>query len=416
MPAACIESPRRSQRPFCGVGEREPAKRAQDTVPGKCAKCAGHQVESETCWTAVDLTTQPRLPETGPQLLLPRRSLRQQGGLESGDLREVFGPAGGYVVVETDGTSDAVPWATARVDRQAADSNGHSSGLHGLAIHGTMDGFQGDPSMRWALVSLFALSFACSHPLPAKKDPGTDGGQGGQVGTGDGVDSLMNEGGASGGIADTAGASAAGGSSGSTTAPGCAENSICFRDGHAVGLFTGWAWADLDEVSTLQSPTCGPEMRPIISRTSCASPINWNKSDALCLSGLIPAIVTMGEAYQWGMAIGVNAREPSDAVGPSLADFRSITFDFSGAPKTNIRAVLRRKGDPGWNTYCLDPVTSGKTYALTKFSPKCWENSSIEYLTPADLPTIDQIGLEVDAGMVDVRLDDFCFKEVRFGN
>jgi hypothetical protein len=100
---------------------------------------------------------------------------------------------------------------------------------------------------------------------------------------------------------------------------------------------------------------------------------------------------------------------------PSLDDFKSITFDSSGDPKTGIRAILHRKGDPEWKIYCLDSIASGKTFTLTKFNAKCWGDNTFVDLALADLPVIDQIGLMLPMITNQVTVDDFCLKEVRFG-
>ncbi len=65
---------------------------------------------------------------------------------------------------------------------------------------------------------------------------------------------------------------------------------------------------------------------------------------------------------------------------------------------------------------CGDSIASGKTVTLTKFNTKCWGDTSTVYLTSADLPTIDKIGLVIPVTTSKIAVDDFCLKEIRFDN
>jgi hypothetical protein len=140
------------------------------------------------------------------------------------------------------------------------------------------------------------------------------------------------------------------------------------------------------------------------------------------MSGKIPALDSAKPDYtgNWGVQIGVNATDPSDAVGSAMSSFKTVTFTFSGTPASGIRGLFHRKGDDPDKTtpFCMDSIKSGKAYDLVKFNRECWgATTTTEYLKDADLSQIDLLGIQVSSttsGAIDVS--DLCLEKVEFGN
>lgn len=199
-------------------------------------------------------------------------------------------------------------------------------------------------------------------------------------------------------------------------ASGCPADSICFKDGRAQGFFTGYGWADLGEKDSVSSPTCDTR-KPITHAEACTSETLWNRTNALCMIGSIPPLpaspVQADYDSNWGVRIGVNTAEPPDAIGNKLSDYKTVTFTFSGSPKSGLRAEFHRKGDPHGTTYCVDSIKSGTAISLTKFNTKCWGEATTVLLSADDLPRIDKIAVRVSSGASKIDVD-LCLEKVEF--
>jgi hypothetical protein len=219
-----------------------------------------------------------------------------------------------------------------------------------------------------------------------------------------------------GGAIPVAGRTVTASASSSAISPSSA--SVTFRYAQAQGLMSGYGWVALAAASRMTSPTCDRAHDPITSDRPCVTETMWSTPDALCMSGAIPALpaapVQADYDFNWGMEIGVNAADPKDAIGPAISPFRTIAFTFSGTPTSGIRAFVHRKGDPDATTYCLDSVRRDTAVALTKFNTKCWGDPTTVYLTPADLPNIDQIGLMIPSSSSQIIVNNFCLERISF--
>lgn len=201
------------------------------------------------------------------------------------------------------------------------------------------------------------------------------------------------------------------------TAVECPDNTVCFKAGQAQGLFTGYGWVALGRDDNLTSPVCDTGM-PITMDKPCATSTVWSKPDALCMSGLIPALpaspTQIGYDNNWGVDVGVNTREPSDAIGDSLEGYTTISFTISGSPSSGLRAILHRKSDPAGTTYCMDSIKSDTPIRFTKFNTRCWGDASTVYLTEADLPMIDKVGVRVSSTTSAIAVTNLCLSRLTF--
>lgn len=191
---------------------------------------------------------------------------------------------------------------------------------------------------------------------------------------------------------------------------------VTFNAGVAKGAMSGYGWVTMGALDVVTSPTCGSSHAPITSVNTClATQTNWESSNALCVSGTIPALpenpTSTDYSDNWGMQLGANASDPIGALGKS---YSTITLYFTGSPQTGLRATVHRTGDPIGTTYC-SLVTSGTAMALTSFNTSCWNNSGIS-LTSADLPKIDKVGLEVVSGQTEITVSKLCLTSIVFGS
>jgi hypothetical protein len=182
-------------------------------------------------------------------------------------------------------------------------------------------------------------------------------------------------------------------------------------------MFSGYGWVAMGKDDSLSSPGCDTK-DPITASKPCTTSTVWSKDDALCMSGAIPALpaspVQADYDNNWGVQIGVNAAEPSDAIGDKLAGYKTATFTISGSPSTGLRAMVHRKGDPDGTTYCLDSIKTGKAYDLTKFNTKCWGDTTTVLLTSDDLTKIDKIGVQVSSTQSAIDVKDLCVEKIEF--
>jgi hypothetical protein len=208
-----------------------------------------------------------------------------------------------------------------------------------------------------------------------------------------------------------------GGSSGSGAAP--SGDSITFESGKAKGLFSGYGWVALGKDDFITDPTCDTDKKAITKDAPCGTSTNWKDSgnEKLCISGKVPALGSPPDyTANWGVQIGVNALEPSDAVGSAMSAYKTVTFTISGTPTAGLRAMFHRKGDDSAKvTYCMDSIKSGKAYDILKFNTKCWGESGTVELKPEDLPIIDIVGIQVSSTTADIPVTDLCLEKVEFG-
>jgi hypothetical protein len=244
-----------------------------------------------------------------------------------------------------------------------------------------------------------------------------DGGKGGSGGT---SSSSTNSGGGGGQSSSNGDA----GSSGSSAGGG---DSFTFSSGKAAGLFTGFGFVAMGQADTVTDPTCKLDdgtTKAITKADACTTTTNWKESGngKLCLTGSIPSLADVNPDYtgNWGVQIGVNAKEPNDAMGTAMSAYKTITFTFSGTPSSGIRGLLHRHGDDPGTTYpyCFDGIKSGKAYDLIKFNTHCWGTSEAgaAYLTEEDLPKLDLIGIQVSSVQgSSITVSDLCLEKVEFG-
>jgi hypothetical protein len=221
-----------------------------------------------------------------------------------------------------------------------------------------------------------------------------------------------------GGTTNTGGTSSNGGSSGTVPA-GCTASSstteATFCNGLAMGAMTGYGWVALGSADTLTEPTCDAAKAAITSAAPCLANTNWSKPDALCMSGSIPALPGDAGATDyssnWGVQVGVNAKDPSAALG---SNWKTITFDVTGSPSSGLRAVLHKAGDPDSTGYCY-AMTPGTALKITDFNSKCWDSSGTA-LTEADAGSIDKMGVQVTSTATAITVSSLCLTKITFGN
>jgi hypothetical protein len=220
----------------------------------------------------------------------------------------------------------------------------------------------------------------------------------------------------SGGSNPSGGSSQAGGSAGSSNTCGASpdSNAVAFCKGQAVGAMTGWGWVALGSADTLTDPTCDTAKAAITSAAPCTANTNWNKTDALCMSGSIPALAGEEPDYagNWGIQLGVNAKDPNEGMGTS---WKTVTLSVSGSPTTGLRAILHKSGDADDVGYCAG-MKSGTALAITDFNSMCWDSSGDD-LTEGDAGSIDKVGVQVTPSTEeDITVSDLCLTKVEFGN
>jgi hypothetical protein len=247
---------------------------------------------------------------------------------------------------------------------------------------------------------------------------GTTSSGGDQGSGGDGSGGASDTGGTQG----SGGSSAAGGSSGSggTTAAGtnacnatAGTNTVAFCNGQALGAMTGWGWVALGSADTLSDPTCDTGKAAITFDAPCLANTNWNKADALCMSGSIPALDATDPDYtgNWGVQIGVNAKDPNAGMGTS---WKTLTISVSGTPTSGLRAVVHKNGEDDTKGYCL-AMTPGEPMAITDFKSECWLDAG-DALTEADSASIDKVGVQVTSTATAITVSDLCMTKIEFGN
>jgi hypothetical protein len=201
---------------------------------------------------------------------------------------------------------------------------------------------------------------------------------------------------------------------GPTNKPDVATTVVTIKSGRGDGVMTGYGWVTLGASDTVTSPTCGTSNTPITSASPCATSTNWSSSTALCVTGSIPALpevpTATDYANNWGIQVGVNAKDPNAAIGQA---FTTIALNISGTPLSGLRIELHRAGDAVGTTYCAR-WTSSDPVPLTSFNTACWNNGGT-YLTAADAATIDKVGLQVTSGAAAITVTNLCIASIVFG-
>ena len=222
-----------------------------------------------------------------------------------------------------------------------------------------------------------------------------------------------------GGTGGSGGGGAGGGGAGGGASPcdSVPSDTVAFCQGSAKGLMTGAGWVALGASDTISDPTCGSDA--ITKAKACSSTTTWNKQDQLCMSGTVPALSgspTKDEyTANWGVQIGVNSTEPNDTVFDA-SSYTLVTFNVTGLPSKNLRAMIHRKGDDDLTTYCAS-FSSGTPVTITAFNTKCWGESGTVLFTDSDKKNIDKIGVQVSSAVgTAVTVDNFCLTSVVFGN
>jgi hypothetical protein len=189
---------------------------------------------------------------------------------------------------------------------------------------------------------------------------------------------------------------------------------VYISDGMAVDFMDGKGWVALGSQDTLTTPTCDASGPPITSANPCNTRPNWGSRTSLWISGNLPALPASPTQSDydnnWGVRLGVNARDPIDSIGPDISYFTTVAFSFNSEPKTGWRAFVHRKGDPDAVTYCIDNIVPFENFSLSKFNTKCWGDPTSVHLTPADLPSIDQIGLSLSSSSSPITFDLVFFR------
>lgn len=197
--------------------------------------------------------------------------------------------------------------------------------------------------------------------------------------------------------------------------PSGPSTTVTFNAGRGVSsVINGYGWVTLGTADTVTSPTCGPTKAAITGATPCTASTNWDASNALCVTGSLPALpaapTSADYAANWGLQVGVNVHEPDTTA--LATSYTTITINMTGSPLTGLRIELHRLGD-GSDTYCA-MFTPGSPVALTSFNTHCWDGSGTAF-TAADVSAIDRIGVQVTSGSSAIPVTDLCLQSIVLG-
>ncbi len=131
------------------------------------------------------------------------------------------------------------------------------------------------------------------------------------------------------------------------------------------------------------------------------------------MSGSIPALDATTPDYSgnWGVLVGLNSTDP--AGGGLGQSFTSISIAISGSPSSGLRAKVHRKGDSSSVDYCA-PYTTG-AIPLTSFTTTCYDTAKPgTAITAADVPNIDQVGIQVSSGTTAITVSNLCITGITF--
>ena len=198
-------------------------------------------------------------------------------------------------------------------------------------------------------------------------------------------------------------------------------STVTFNNGKAAGAMTGWGWVALGPQDTITDPKC--QGQAITAAAPCLSVVNWNSSNAFCLTGSIPAVAATNPDYtdNWGVQIGVNATINTDGTlgnfGQTLGQsFTSIAITVTGSPLSGLRVLVHRHGDPNDTAYCA-ALTSGVAIPLVAFNTKCWDFPPDGVaLTAADVPNIDEVAVQVSSVFTPITVTNLCIAGITFSS
>ena len=202
------------------------------------------------------------------------------------------------------------------------------------------------------------------------------------------------------------------GGGGSSGAACSNPDKVEFSSGAATCAMSGWGWIALGALDTATDPNCGGT--PITHDNACLTSTTWNATDALCITGSIPALPTqpVQKDYDdnWGVEVGVDATVTKGE--PIGKPYTAIAVEVTGSPLTGLRVELHKAGDPVATTYCAN-YKSGPL-ALTSFNTACWDNTGNTFAA-ADAPNIDKVGIQVSATQSAITVTNLCMKSITFG-
>ena len=257
--------------------------------------------------------------------------------------------------------------------------------------------------------ALAIFAGACS----SSSDDGGPSSSGGKGAGGGGGHATSPAGTGGSGSGDT---SVTGGSAGGGAVAG-GGNTVTFANGAAVGPMTGWGWIALGALDTATDPTCDTPAvgTPITKTAACNEGTHWNATDALCITGTIPALpaqpVQADYDANWGLQIGVNTNaDDTIALGQN---FSTIAIVVDGSPLAGLRIELHRQGDAEATTYCA--TNTGATMNLTSFNTACWDGTGTAF-TADDVPKIDKVGIQVSSVKTPITVANLCWHQIVFGN
>jgi hypothetical protein len=207
---------------------------------------------------------------------------------------------------------------------------------------------------------------------------------------------------------------------GTPDATGSKVEETTFVSGHGQGALTGRGYVSLGVIDTVTSPTCNgmqigglsPSFPPVTFNSTCRpSAITWDSATGLCVSGTIPGSSSnpsyMDYMIDWGILVGVAAREPVQAIGIA---YSSITLTVSGWDSGALFAVVHLDNDANNLTYCAR-MTSGTAITLSSFNTECLFGSG-KRLAEADVERIDKIGVQIPPSQSRTTVADFCLSKI----
>ena len=202
--------------------------------------------------------------------------------------------------------------------------------------------------------------------------------------------------------------------------PACtaSDTQVCFKDGQAQGAMTGYGWIALGMLDTLTDPTCDTDKHAIDAAHACTTTTNWNSSNALCMSGTIPALpaTPFQSDYDnnWGIQIGVNTSEPP---GTTLGKAHtSITITHSGRAFDRAARGGAREGRTRGGRRTAPISTSGQAIPMSKFNLECWNGDSAapsKALSSDNIPNIDKVGMQVSSTATEIKVENLCLQSIR---
>jgi hypothetical protein len=239
---------------------------------------------------------------------------------------------------------------------------------------------------------------------------GTGGaiGSGGSAGHGGVTVSGGNPGG---GVAASAGMMGSSGGVSGGCPIGVGGNTVAcsFYEGRAEGVLSGSGWVALGRNDSVTSPTCGGQ--PVTSDLMCPA-FTWATTLGLCVSGTIPALpwspTQTDYDANWGIMVGTDV---SEFPGCTLrGSYKTVRFEATGSPQSNLRAVIHLFGDADKTVYCAS-LTSNTKLPFTAFNTSCWDDGGTQ-LTLDDVPDIDKVGIQIPSGQDEIQVSSFCLHAI----